>query len=286
VRADITHLHFPYPVGELSQLVMGGRRPFVITYHSDVVRQQRVLQLYRPLLHRLLQRAASILVTSPNYLATSPFLGPVAERCAIVPLGIDPAPFVHLPVVRPAEAANRLLFIGRHRYYKGVDDLLRALPATGATLEVGGDGPMRPAWERLSQELHLSGRVHFSGELADAEMAAAYGRAAVFVLPANARAEAFGLVLLEAMAAGLPCITTELGTGTSYVVEDGVTGRVIPPRQPVALAAAIAELLGDEKRRHAMGQAARARVLANFTLATMIERVEAVYERVLAQGPL
>src|SRR5690606_26810725 len=106
----------------------------------------------------------------------------------------------------------------------------------------GGDGPLRSAWEQLSRSLGLADKVQFVGEISEADLPKFYASGDLFVLPANSRAEAFGKVLQEAMAAGLPCLTTELGTGTSFVVQDGVTGRVVPPQQPEALAAAIGQL--------------------------------------------
>jgi len=84
------------------------------------------------------------------------------------------------------------------------------------------------------------------------------------------------------MASGLPCVTTEVGTGTSWVVQDGITGLVVPPRDPQALAEAIRSMLDDPQRRADMGCAARARVEAEFTLEQMIAQVQAVYEKALA----
>jgi rhamnosyl/mannosyltransferase len=281
LRPDITHLHFPYPVGEMSQLLAGRGRPYVITYHSDVVRQQAMLRLYRPILWRVLRGAARILATSDNYIASSAYLRLLAARCVVVPLAVDPAPFLAAqPLLSPA-AVPTLLFVGRHRYYKGVDDLIRTLLVLPARLLVGGDGPMRPMWQALATQLGVADRVTFLGDVNDADLPRLYASADIFVLPASARAEAFGMVLLEAMAAGLPCITTELGTGTSFVVQNGVTGLVVPPRDPEDLAAAVNYLLMNEPQRRAMGQAGRARVLSDFTLPRLLERVEAVYQAVM-----
>jgi rhamnosyl/mannosyltransferase len=129
--------------------------------------------------------------------------------------------------------------------------------------------------------LGIAERVEFVGDIADADLPAAYADADVFVLPANARAEAFGTVLLEAMATGLPVISTDLGTGTSWVNQDGVTGRVVAASDPEALAQAVSELVGDLTTRQRMGQAARARVESDFSLPVMIQGVEAVYVRAL-----
>lgn len=284
-RPDITHLHFPYPVGELSQWLGGRRRPYVITYHSDVVRQQRVLRLYRPLLRRILRGAARILPTSDRYVATSPFLRPLAERCTVVPLSVDPVPFAGAEPLMPPADVPTLLFVGRHRHYKGVDDLLRAMPGLGARLLIGGDGPLRSSWQQLAQALGTGEQVHFVGNVSNGDLPRLYASADVFVLPANSRAEAFGKVLLEAMASGLPCVTTEVGTGTSYVVQEGITGFVVPPRDPDALRAALQRMLAGPALRAQMGAAGRARVTAEFTPQQMASRVQAVYDAVLAAQP-
>ncbi|HLF90868.1 MAG TPA: glycosyltransferase, partial [Anaerolineales bacterium] len=228
LKPDITHLHFPYPVGEVSQwltnLLLGGKRPYIITYHSDVVRQQNILRFYRPLMERILRGAARILPTSDRYMASSPTLSQLTDKCTVVPLCVDPEPFASATPLVPPTGVPTLVFIGRHRYYKGLDTLIRAMPnlvtqqGLRPRLLVGGDGPMREAWERLAGELGVSDRVQFLGEVSDDDLPRFFASGDVFVLPANSRAEAFGKVLLEAMATGLPCVTTELGTGTSFVV--------------------------------------------------------------------
>jgi len=280
LRPDIAHLHFPYPVGEISQW-LAGRSPYVITYHSDVVRQQAILRFYRPLLWRVLRGAARILPTSDRYIATSPYLSRMPEKCTVVPLSVDPAPFTDAPPLVPPADTPTLLFLGRHRYYKGVDDLIRAMPDLPARLLIGGDGPERSRWEALAAAVGVAARVRFLGNVSDADLPRLYASADAFVLPANARAEAFGKVLLEAMAAGLPCVTTEVGTGTSFVVQDGVTGLVTQPNNPAALAAAINRLLEDAELRKKMGEAGRARVQAEFTPEKLAARVERVYQEVL-----
>jgi len=277
MRPDVLHVHSPYPLGELSAWALKPRVPLAITYHSDVVRQQGWLKLYAPALRHVLRRADRILVTSPRYLETSAWLSPVTERCTVVPLGVDDHRF--RPAASPLAPEAPLLFVGRLRYYKGLDTLLRAMPFLPASvrLRVVGTGPMLADWQALAADLDVEDRVVFAGEVADDALPAEYHRASLFVLPANARAEAFGTVLLEAMASGLPCVTTEVGTGTSWVVQDGVTGRVVPARDPQALAQAIAGILTDPALLRQMGQAARARVEAEFTQSLMVDRVMAAY---------
>lgn len=281
LRPDVAHVHSPYPLGEVANWLLGRAQATVTTHHSDVVRQQGWLRLYGPLLRRVLHAAGRIIATSPRYIETSPWLRPVREKCVVVPLGVDHRRFAPAPA--PFDGPPTLLFVGRLRYYKGLDTLLHAMANLPEVhLNVVGDGPMRAPWETLAAELGIASHVRFLGEVDDTDLPALYHQAHLFVLPANARAEAFGTVLLEALASALPCITTEVGTGTSWVVQDGITGLVVPSLAPQALAEAIRRLLDDHQRRAAMGRAARARVEAEFTLEQMVARVQAVYEGVLA----
>jgi rhamnosyl/mannosyltransferase len=276
---DIIHIHSPYPLGEVANWLIGRAKATVITYHSDVIRQKQLLRFYGPLLRRILGAADCIIASSPRYIETSPWLRFVRDKCVVSPLGVDVTRFT--PPDRPYTGPFTLLFVGRLRYYKGLDTLLHALThVPEAQLIVVGEGPMGKSWKELSQALELAGRVTFAGEVDDADLPGYYQRASLFVLPANARAEAFGTVLLEAMASGLPCITTELGTGTSWIVEDGVTGFVVAPMDPPALAEAIRRMQ-DASLRHRMGQAAYEWLRKSFTQTQMIARVMEVYETVL-----
>lgn len=296
LRPDITHLHFPYPLGEAAQTLLGRSRRTVITYHSDIVRQQDLLRLYRPLLWRVLAKADRIIATSPNYVATSPYLQRFADKCVIIPLGVDVDRFQQADPAQVAATRTKgrqrpiLLFVGRLRYYKGLDDLLRAMALLRdsrehltATLLICGSGPMESAWRALAHELGIAENVHFLGDVPDEALPALYHAADLYVLPANSRAEAFGVALLEAMAAGLPVISTEVSTGTSYVNIHGETGLIVPPRDPERLAQAIATLLNDPALRQRLGAQAQARVRAEFSQTAMIERVLDLYSEVSRQ---
>ncbi len=289
-QPDIAHLHFPYPVGDLAQRVFGQARRTVISYHSDIVRQKRLLQLYAPLLRGTLRRADAIIATSPRYVETSPFLGPVADRVTVIPYGIDTTRFeqadpaaVAALRAQYAHGGGLVLFVGQLRYYKGVEFLIRALAGVpGATaLLVGGESSTaRSELEALARSLGLAERVLFLGQR-EAELPALYHAADVFVLPSIERSEAFGIVQLEAMAAGRPVVSCDVGTGVAWVNQHGQTGLVTPPRQPEALAAALNELLADPVRRAVLGAAGRQRVQNHFTQARMLAAIEALYGRAL-----
>ncbi len=292
LEADITHLHFPHPPGEVAHLLMGRAAGMVITYHADIVRQRHLLRLYEPLLERVLKRANRILVTSPAYVESSRYLRAVRDRCVVVPIGIDVERFQErggeprtsprvrwgLPLDRPVA-----VFVGRLRYYKGLDYLLRALPLVpDLHLLLVGGGPLWESMRALAAALGVANRVVFTGDVDDSDLPACYASGDLFVLPSHTRAEAFGTSIVEAMAAGLPVISTEIQTGTSWVNQDGLTGLVIPPCDPGAIAAAMTALIADRARREAMGRAGRARARRVFEASTMVEAVEGVYREVLA----
>lgn len=286
--ADILHFHFPNPTSEMSYLVARPPGKVVVTYHSDIVRQKGLLQLYKPFMKRFLQFADRIIVTSPNYLDTSPWLVAVREKCRVIPLGIDVEPFRQTGQVRADAAEIRrelgdrlLLFCGALRYYKGLRFLLEAMQDVDAKLLVIGAGPLLPEEKKRAVDLGVSEKVHFVGELDHAEIPPWIHACDVLVLPSIYRSEAFGLIQLEAHACGKPVVSTSLDSGVPFVNEHEKTGLIVPPRDPAALAGALNRLLDNPEERAEMGDYARRRCEAEFTRERMCERVYALYRDVL-----
>lgn len=262
---DITHLHFPYPVGEFANYFFGKSKHTIITYHSDIVKQQFILKLYRPLLLRVLEKADRIIATSPRYIETSPFLSRVRDKCTVIPLGTDLNRFRTPDKFRSDEIRGKyagrhiLLFVGRLRYFKGLRYLVEAMKSIDAILLIAGTGPEEQALKSQVQGDRLEEKVIFLGDVPDPDLPAYYDACDVFVLPSSHRSEAFGTVLLEALAAGKAVISTELGTGTSFINLHDHTGFVVPPREPRAMADSINRLLSDEMLREKFGNNARKR---------------------------
>lgn len=293
-EADLVHLHAPYPPAELAQLLLGRRKPFVITYHSDIVRQKLSGKLYAPLLRLVLQRATLVAVSSPAYVESSPFLQRIRHKCRLVHFGIDLGRFAKTGQIQASAGRLRkrfggrplLLFIGRLRHYKGVDVLIRAMRSVNdAHLLIVGDGPMRRDLQKLAGTLQLADRISFLGECTEPEALAARYAAQLFLLPSTNRAEALGIVQLEAMACRLPVICTELGTGTSYVNRHEETGLVVPPNDFRALSSAINRLLADANLRSQMGAAGAKRVRDEFALPMMIRKTVSLYNEALSVLP-
>jgi glycosyltransferase involved in cell wall biosynthesis len=299
-RSDIVHLHYPYPWGELASYFFGHSVKTVLTFHSDIVRQKYLRLLYSPLMQRVLERVDTIIATSPDYIATSPVLARWQKKCVVVPLGIDPSPYSNSPLDPLYSTSLRewsrqdgdrqyegvILFVGHLRYYKGLNYLLQALhELPGTRLIVVGRGPMDREWKNLARELGVERRVDFVGEIANADLPSYYTACDVFVLPSSERSEAFGVVQLEAMAAGKPVVSCDVGTGVGWVNQNEVTGLVVPPRDPAALANAIKRILSDKELAERMGIAGRERVRAEFTIGNMVDQVMRVYENAISASP-
>ncbi len=284
-NADILHFHLPNPTSVLSFLISGLKTKVVATYHSDIVRQRRVVPFYRPFLRSFLNRVNRIIATSPNYIESSMILSQYRQKCRIVPLGIKLSRFQSLPdqqssveVLRQSHGQRLILFIGKFRYYKGLSVLIEAMRQVEGKLLLIGEGYLEKDLKKQAASNGLNGKINFLGELSDNEVDGFLRACDVFVLPSVERSEAYGIVQLEAMACGKPVICTELGTGTTYVNQHQKTGMVVEPNKPAALAHAINILLDRPELRSRFGQAGLERVQKYFSVDRMIDDLIAIYE--------
>lgn len=188
------------------------------------------------------------------------------------------APFVSARVeADPPGLDDRVLYVGRVTRAKGLGPLIRAVNAVGdSTLEVCGDGWWQAAAEKLVDRLGVGNRVRFLGWLRDAELLAAYQRAAVVAVP-SIWPEPFGMVGLEAMAHGRAVVASDTGGIPDWLL-DGVTGMLTPPGDVGALAVALRRLLADPGLRERMGAAGAERVRKHFTADTHVAGIERVNE--------
>jgi len=282
--ADLLHLHFPYPWGEVSWIRANTGLPTVLTYHSDIVRQKAALAVYSPLLRRFLSKVDLIISGSPNLVEHSEFLQPFAAKCRVVPFGYDltryeatPQTLARAARLREGHTLPIVLFVGRLVYYKGVDVLVRAMADVDADLVVIGTGPLEGTMREIAVASGISSRITFMPPVPDEELVAWYHAADVFCLPSVERSEAFGAVQVEAHACGTPVVSTDLPTGVPFVNEDGVTGLIVPPGDAGALGGALRRLVDDPELRARLGAQARDRAHTMFTLQAMTTGVMDVY---------
>jgi rhamnosyl/mannosyltransferase len=288
-HADCVVLHEPNPIAGTSLFVRTPAPHLVVWHHSDLVRPFWAPPTYGRIQRALYRRADCVIVSSPALAAESSLVRH-ARRVAVIPFGIDLSRYTAIdPLVLGRVQAQlrvvegpRMLFVGRLVYYKGLEVLLEAMTRAPGSLVIVGEGPLEGTLRRLIAEKGLGHRVLFAGRVPDSDLPAYYHACDLFVLPSIARTEAFGVVQIEAMAAGRPVVSTRLPTGVPWVNEDGVSGAVVPPRDSAALAAALTRLLTDEVMRRRLGSGARRRAESMFTRERMVERFRDLVERVVS----
>lgn len=288
VDADLFHFHLPHPPGEISYLLSKTKVPAVATYHSDIVKQKKILKFYRPFLHRFLRSMEVIMPTSQRYLETSRILSSHRDRCKIVPLGLPLDDYeADNEILEQANEyregwGNFVFFIGVLRYYKGLHNLILAMKELPDThLVIAGDGPEAIKLNALAMKHDLENRIHFLGAVDHTTAVALFHAASIFCLPANQRSEAYGLCQIEAMACGLPVISTNLPTGVPDVNRHDESGFIVEPNNVPDLVDAITRLLEDEDLRKTLGENARKRALKLYGAEKMAESIIEIYNEVL-----
>jgi rhamnosyl/mannosyltransferase len=286
---DMVHLHFPDPMSHLAAMCLPADIPRIITWHADITRQKILFMFYRPFLVRALHNAAAIVVATPNHISSSNELCRLEEKhkCHVIPYGFDLHRFLephdNTATIRKTFPGQRIFALGRHVYYKGFDVLIKAMQQIGqnAHLILGGTGPLTAQLQNKAALYGVTDRVHFVGHIPEENLPAYYQACDIFCLPSVSKAEAFGIVQVEAMACGKPVISTTLGNGVDYVNQDGITGMTAPPDDADALAEKINLLLGDDSLRQKLGRQARERATDEFSLEKMGLSTLALYRDVL-----
>ncbi len=279
-KADVVHIHLPFPLADAAAMLSGYKGRIVVSWHSDVVKQKKLMLIYKPFMRWLLRRADAVIVATEGHINGSEHLPEYREKCTVVPYGIRPEDYLSIerrPVLTERAAdktAVKVFFTGRLVYYKGVDVLLRAFSKVkGCELFIAGEGDLEPELREYARKRGLDSRVHFLGFLPEEELRQAYADCDIFVLPSVARSEAFGIVQLEAMVYGKPVINTDLPSGVPHVSLDGITGLTVPPSDAGALAKAVNTLAADPGLRERYGKAAAERVSSVFNEKEVIKRL-------------
>ncbi len=270
INPDLFVVHSPNPVGEMSVMLSRKGKPYVVRYHSDVVRQKITMKFYSNMFYNFLKKSNLIIPTSDIYAKSSPFLNPFLDKCKTVPLGIEVKKFAQPDFDKVNEIQKRfgstfVFFCGVHRYYKGIHNLIKSSPYISVPVVIAGDGPEKKNLEKMARNIS-NGNVHFVGRVTDEELVQYLHACSVFVFPSIVRSEAFGLSIIEAHAAGKPVIATKLGTGVEWANLDGITGINVPPNDIHALANSIQFLIDHPEVREVMGKTAKERVQSEFDI--------------------
>lgn len=291
VQPDILHLHMPNVSCFWALFSMRARSiPWIIHWHSDVLganpdwRVKLLYPFYRVFEKALLNKADIVVVTSPAYLQSSEALEGAKHKCVVVPLGLNDLD-IESNSCSEQQGIN-VLCIGRLTYYKGHKYLIEAMASLKTfpiKLRVVGEGELGDELKELAKQYSLDSTVTFLGRLDDQQLHDEIALCDVLALPSIERTEAFGLVLLEAMRAGKPCVVTNVpGSGMGWVVKHNETGVIVPVADSDALAKSFIELLHSPEKRRRFGENGRRRFEQNFQMAKVGLQVDEVYIKLSA----
>ena len=241
---------------------------------------------------KILEKADRIIVTSPNYLNGSFDLNPFREKCTVIPIGISSSEFVtneNFDEILNKKYKNKkvILSIGRLVYYKGFEYLIRAAKDldSSCVIIIGGTGPLEEKLKSIILQNNLESKVELIGKIDENKMSSYYKRADLFCLASNEKSEAFGVVLIEALAFSKPLITMDIeGSGVSWVNQHGLTGLVIPSRSSQAIGIAVNQILSNHDLYQEYKLNAKKRFETNFTLSQMKDSLINLYNLIANEG--
>jgi glycosyltransferase involved in cell wall biosynthesis len=275
-------------LGALCALFIPTRTRLLVHWHSDVLNKGALGKVLRPLESALLLRANSIVTTSQVYADASETLAPFIKKVDVVPIGVPNAKHegsnAKLPLAVELQICNRkiILAVGRLVPYKGFDVLIQAaqqLVKDSVVVIVGG-GPLEQELQEAIVQCGVEDRVVLAGRVSDTILHALFERATLYCLPSTYRAEAFGVVLVEAMTYGLPIVATDIpGSGVPWVNQHGLCGLNVPIEDAKALADACNQILRSDELRSQLSKGARQRFLSEFTEEVSVKRVMTIYDK-------
>ncbi len=291
--ADIIHFHFPWPFADLLHLIISSKKPAIMTYHCDVMGKKFLFEIYRPILKKMLKKMKKIIATSPNNMKSSKILKQVEDtKLMYINYGLEENQYknyiskgnsIDIKEKFGLENENYFLFLGILREYKGLRFLYEASNKVDFKIAVAGGGQHGndASVNKLKVDSLKYKNISLLGETTNEEKMALIKGCKGLILPSHSRAEAFGIVLLEASIMKKPLISCEIGTGTSFANIDNETGFVVEPEKPELLANAMKKLMNDQDLATKLGLGARRRFDEMFTSEKVGKSYFDVYEEIL-----
>lgn len=284
---DIIHMHLPDPMANLALVLSNYKNKIIILHwHSDIIKQKKLLKLYLPLQQKLLKIATAIVATSQKYIEESSFLGPFKDKCTWIPIGIDKQYLLagnsdKVSIVAFPSDKKVIFSLGRFATNKGFEYLIKSAKylSDDYVVFIGGNGDckLKKYFKELIKTNNLENKVFLIGRINRNNLQYYYTNCYIFVLPSIQ--ESYGIVLIEAMSFKKPVICTRLyPSGNDWINQHNKTGLVIEAKNPKAIADAINEI---EKKYDYFAKNAYNRYLEEFGRDKMIDSIINLYKKLL-----
>ncbi len=288
---DALLVHLPNPLANLALFLVRPKRPLILFWHSDIIKQKIILFFYEPLLKWLIKRADLVIGFTENHLRASKYAHLFQGKGVVIPYPFDAGRLsedrmnhdLYGKLQENFREKHLVFTLGRLIYYKGFHHLIEAARylSDDYRIVIGGSGPLKEELEGRIKEAGLETRVTLAGRIPNEDLSAWYRAARVFCLPSTHKSEMFGVVQLEAMACGTPVVSTDIpGSGVPLVNIDGRTGRVVPVADPESLAGAI-RFICEEAGYAAMQDAAREHVETRYAHGPAMDRFAETFRSLL-----
>ena len=288
---DICHLQAPNPFQNMMAVsaCILKKKPWVITYQSDIIRFSKIMKIINWLYTNIIQKpfilkmAKKVFASSPNYLNGSKTINNL-NNTSVLQNGIKIR-----NVLKKENQENNILFVGRIIYYKGVAYLIKAMKEVvkeipTAKLTIVGDGKLKNEMEKLTKDLKLDKNIQFTGQVSDDSLQKYYYNSDIFVLPSIYKSEAFGMVQLEAMMHEKPLISTKIkNSGVAWINKNDISGITVNPMDHNDLAKAIIKLLKDKQLRKKYGKGGRKRLENYFDIEKLTKDLIKIYENIITK---
>ena len=237
---------------------------------------------------KFLNSVDNIVATSPNYLKTSDVLSKYKDKVSVIPIGLDKRTYPsaipeRLDYWKERFGEKFFLFVGVIRYYKGLHILIEAARNSEYPIVIVGAGQVENSLKEQAKKLGVD-NIHFVGRISESEKVALLELSYAVVFPSHLRSEAFGISLLEGAMFGKPMISSEIGTGTTYINIDKEAGVVVPPSDSVALRKAMDYLWSNPGEAKRMGENAENRYWKLFTAEKMTQSYFELYKQLIAES--
>jgi rhamnosyl/mannosyltransferase len=287
--ADIVIHHAPFPLTDAAILLgLPANVTLIVYWHADILGFPLLKRMVAPLIRRVLARADRIVVSGQPMIDSSELLGPHAAKCVSMPYGIDLSYWRSLDTAESASVhemrqkmPRHIAAVGRLVGYKGFDVLVRAMRDVDAQATIVGEGPLLGELQALAKKLDVADRIHFAGRVKRDDIKTILHSAQVLAFPSVTEAEAFGISQIEAMAAGLPIVNTQLPTTVPLVARHDQEGLTVPPNDPLALAQALNRILNEPALAARLGAEARKRANSEFNEEVFRARMTTVYREAM-----
>ena len=290
INSSVVHLHAPNMLGALCAIFLSKKIKLLVHWHSDVVNKGILGHLMKPLEYALLRRADVVVATSRIYAEASKTLMPFKNKITVIPIGIKDVSneikksAISVEIEKKIVGKKIILSVGRLVSYKGFDVLIEAAKyIDDAVVLIVGEGDLYEHFNSIIKLYGVSDKVFLVGRLSNDELGYLFSKSNIYCMASIHRAEAFGVVLLEAMAYGLPIIATAIpGSGVSWVNKHGVSGINVPVGDAKALARACNDILGSDINRERFSVGARERFLREFTEDVSVNNFMKLYDGLTA----